>query len=47
MPSGNVVLEWMNGTGGIAVFQSVDALLAAHNGHGRALIRWGIWDDDE
>lgn len=47
MPSGNVVLEWMNGTGGIAVFQSVDALLAARNGHDRTLIRWGSWDDDE
>ena len=47
MPSGNVVLEWTNGTGGIAVFQSVDALLVAHNDHDRLLIRWGNWDDDE
>ena len=47
MPSGNVVLEWTNGTGGIAVFQNVDALMAAHTGHNRAMIRWGNWDDDE
>ena len=47
MPSGSVVLEWTNGTGGVAVFPNVDALLAAHDGHGRAVIRWGVWDDDD
>jgi len=47
MPSGTVVLEWANGSGGIAVFQSVDALLAARHIHDRALIRWGSWDDEE
>jgi len=47
MPSGTVVLEWANGAGGVAVFQSVDALLATQNGHSRSAIRWGIWDDDE
>jgi hypothetical protein len=47
MPSGHVVLEWATGTHGIVVFHSVDALLAAQNGHGRFAIRWGTWDEDD
>lgn len=47
MPSGHVVLEWATGTRGIVVFASVDALLASQNGHGRVLVRWGTWDEDE
>ena len=47
MPSGTVVLEWASGQGGVAVFQSVETLLATQNGHGLSAIRWGIWDDDE
>jgi hypothetical protein len=47
MPSGSVVLEWTNGTRGIALFHSIDAVLAAQNGHDRNVLRWGLGEDDE
>jgi hypothetical protein len=46
MPSGSVVLEWANGTGGVAVFPSVEAVLTAQHDRGGAVIRWGSWDDE-